>query len=173
VSVVTGDPASCSRLGGTLRLLATRLRTTGRDVRDAFADHAPGGPRRLPLPDRRRIDLLDSATATAAREVDRVGAALQAHSADLAEAVADSRRVVLRAQQAGLRVSDAGEVVTAWGVSGVADGAADADQREALDHLQAELDAVAALVAQRRHRLVAALRQSQEVLAAHAGALRR
>ena len=118
--------------------------------------------------------LLDAARRGGAREVDRVGAALQAHSADLAEAVADSRRLLAaRAEAAGLRVSDEGEVAAAWGVSGVADGATNAQQLAVLERLQSELDAVAALVAQRRHRLAVALRESQAVLATHAEALRR
>jgi hypothetical protein len=62
VSLVAGDPASCSRLGGTLRQLATRLRTTGRAAHDAFDhdcfDHdgfaRPGAvlrpARRMPMP---------------------------------------------------------------------------------------------------------------------------
>ena len=35
MSLVAGDPASCSHLGGTLRQLATRLRTTGRTAHEA------------------------------------------------------------------------------------------------------------------------------------------
>jgi hypothetical protein len=171
---VAGDPASLSHLGGTLRLLATRLRTTGRAVHEAVdgederAGHSPvlGRPRR-------RLGVLDAATAVTAREVDRVGSALQAHSADLSEAVADSRRVATRAAQVGLRVGDDGEVATAWGVSGIADGEASAQQVAALDRLQSELDAVAALVAQRRHRLALTLRESHAVLETHAQALRR
>ena len=173
MSVVAGDPASCSRLGGTLRQLATRLRTTGRAAHDAFETGDLAGPGVVVVRARRRVDVLDSAAAAAAQEVDRIGAALQAHAADLSEAVADSRRIATRATQAGLRVGDSGEVATAWGVSGVADGEASAQQLAALDRIQGELDAVAALVAQRRHRLVVTLRQSQAVLATHAEALRR
>lgn len=177
MSLVAGDPASCSRLGGTLRQLATRLRTTGRVAHDAF-DHDISGHGDLPRPApvlrqaRRRVDALDAATAAAAREVDRVGSALQAHAADLSEAVADSRRVASRAAQAGLRVGEGGEVATAWGVSGIADGEVSAHQLAAADRIQAELDAVSGLVAQRRHRLAVTLRESQRVLATHAEALR-
>jgi hypothetical protein len=173
MSVVAGDPASCSHLGGTLRRLATRLRTSGRTAHDAFdhGDLAPSVP--VLRQARRRVDALDAATAAAAREVDRIGSALQAHSADLSEAVADCRRIATRATQAGLRVGDDGEVATAWGVSGVADGAASAHQLAAVAQLQAELDAVTALVAQRRRRLVVTLRESHQVLATHAEALRR
>ena len=122
---------------------------------------------------RRRVDLLDAAAAAAAREVDRIGTALQAHASDLAEAVADSRLLTDRAEAAGLRVVD-GEARGGVGVSGVADGPRSAQQDGHRDRLQAELDA------RRRprrpnaaHRLAAALRESQDVLATHAGALRR
>ena len=173
MTVVAGDPASCSRLGGTLRQLATRLRTTGRTAHEAFDHGDDARPGRVLLQARRRVDTLDAAAAAAAREIDRVGSALQAYSADLSEAVADSRRVAGRATQAGLRVGDGGEVATAWGVTGIADGEASAHLLATAARLQAELDAVTALVTQRRHRLVATLRESQRVLATHAEALRR
>ncbi|SDP24694.1 hypothetical protein SAMN04489867_1848 [Pedococcus dokdonensis] len=175
MSAVTGDPASCSHLGGTLRQLATTLRVADRRRRgpDGLVHPADQGVTALPVRVRRRVDALGAATAVAASEVDRVGAALQSHAADLAEAVADGRRIEARATRAGLRVDDDGVVTTAWGVSGVADGAASAQQLAAREHLQAELDALASLVATRRRRLAATLRESQAVLAAHAGALRR
>lgn len=181
---VSGDPASCSRLGGTLRQLATRLRTAGRAAHDAFGntfdnaiDNAfdnGDGPRPGPVlvQARRRVDLLDAAAAAAAREVDRIGTVLQAHASDLAEAVAQSRLLTDRAEAAGLRVTD-GELAAAWGVSGVADGPTSARLDAQREQLQAQLDAVAAMVGQRRQRLAATLRESQGVLATHAGTLRR
>lgn len=169
---VGGDPASCSQLGGALRQLATRLRTTGRAAHEAFESGDSARPGPVVVHARRRVDLLDAAAAAAAREVDRIGTALQAHASDLAEAVAHSRLLTARAEAAGLRVSD-GEVAAAWGVSGVADGAVSANQDATRASLQGELDSVAALVGQRRHRLAATLRESQQVLASHAGALRR
>jgi hypothetical protein len=173
---VAGDPASCSQFGGTLRQLATRMRTTGRATHDA-ADRAldpegPGRPDPVVLRSRRRVDLLDAAAAATAHEVDRVGAALQAHATDLAEAVADSRRITGRAQAAGLQVTD-GELTAAWGVSGVADGSARAQQEALRRDLQDQLDAVTALVGQRRQRLTALLQDSHDVLARHATGLRR
>ena len=174
--MVSGDPASCSQLGGTLRQLATRLRTSGRAAHDAFdhtfdsSDGARPGP--VLAQARRRVDLLDAGAATAAREVDRIGTALQAHASDLAEAIARSRLLTDRAEAAGLRVAD-GELATAWGVSGVADGTTSARLDAQRAQLQAQLDAVAAMVGQRRQRLAATLRESQAVLATHAGALRR
>lgn len=173
MSAVAGDPASCSHLGGSLRRLATALRVADRTARDTqqVGEGVPAAP--LPVRVRRRIDVLGAATVAAAGEVDRVGAALQSHAADLAEAVADGRRVEARASQAGLRIGDDGLVTAAWGVSGVADGAATAQQLVTRDRLQRELDAVASLVDTRRRRLATTLRESQAVLAAHAGALRR
>lgn len=174
--IVHGDPASCSQLGGTLRQLATRLRTTGRAAHDAFDrsydDGAGARPASVLVQARRRVDALDAGAAVAAREVDRIGAALQAHASDLAEALAESRALAQQAQDAGLRVVD-GELAAAWGVSGVADGTATAQRDAVRGKLQARLDAVAALVGQRRQRLAATLRQSQALLATHAGALRR
>ncbi|WP_140736920.1 hypothetical protein [Pedococcus bigeumensis] len=169
---VSGDSASCSQLGGSLRQLATRLRSTGRAAHDAFdnGDRARPGP--VLVQARRRVDLLDTAAATAAREVDRIGTALQAHASDLAEAVAHSRLLTDRAEAAGLRVVD-GELTAGWGVRGVADEQARTQQTALRERLQAELDTVTALVGRRRARLTAALRESHDVLATHAGALRR
>ena len=169
---VSGDPASCSQLGGSLRQLATRLRVTGRAAHDAFDNGDDARPGPVIVRARRRVVLLDAATATAALEVDRIGTALQAHASDLAEAVAHGRMLTDRAEAAGLRVAD-GEVAAAWGVSGVADGTARAQQEAERDRLQGEVDAVTALVSQRRRRLAAVLRESQDALATHAGALRR
>jgi hypothetical protein len=171
-SPVSGDPASCSQLGGTLRQLATRLRSTGRAAHDAFDNGDGSRPGPVVVQARRRVDLLDAAAASAAREVDRIGTALQAHASDLAEAIAHGRLLTDRAEAAGLRVVD-GELVAAWGVSGVADELASAQQKALRDRLQGELDAVTALVGQRRHRFAATVRESQGALATHAGALRR
>ena len=171
-SPVSGDPASCSQLGGTLRQLATRLRSTGRSAHDAFDNGDGGRPGPVVVRAGRRVNLLDAAAATAAREVDRIGTALQAHASDLAEAIAHGRLLAERAEAAGLQVVD-GELGPAWGVSGVADELASTQQKALRDRLQGELDTVTALVGQRRHRLAAALRESQGALATHAGALRR
>jgi hypothetical protein len=167
-----GDPASCSQLGGALRQLATRLRSTGRAAHDAFdnGDRARPGP--VVVQARRRVDLLDAAAAAAAREVDRIGTALQAHASDLAEAVGHGRRLTDRAESLGLRVAD-GELAAAWGVSGVADERARAQQDAHREGLQGELDTVTAQLARRRQQLAATLRESQDTLASHAGALRR
>ena len=74
--------------------------TTGRAAHDAFdnGDSARPGAGRRAGPGC-RVDLLDAAAATAAREVDRIGTALQAHASDLAEAIAPQARLITAARR--------------------------------------------------------------------------
>jgi hypothetical protein len=173
VSAVAGDPASCSRVGGSLRQLAVTLRTRTRAVDEMVAAQADR-PRPAPVVVRalRRTADLGAAAATAAQELDRVGSVLQDHAADLAEAVADSRELEARARSAGLQVVD-GRLEPAWGVSGLADVAATADRERAREELQRELDRLRHVLSARRHRLAAALDDSTAVLTKHADGLRR
>jgi hypothetical protein len=169
---VRGDPASCSQVGGALRQLSSRLRVTGRQAHNSF--DLPDGPRPSPavLSARRRFDLVDAAVATSATELDRIGAALQRHASDLAEAVAAVRELAERAEAAGLRLDQA-TLTPAWGVTGLADAPTSATQERRQAELQAELDSIARLLAQRRHRLDDALLDSGVALSTHAAALRR
>jgi hypothetical protein len=169
---VAGDPASCSLVGGSLRQVAARLRTTGRRAHDAFDSRGAARPGTVEVLARRRVDAVDAAAATAARELDRVGAALQAHASELAEAIAASRQVVARAEASGLRLSD-GAFAPAWGVAGVADHGASAAQESDRASLQRDLDHVSSVLRQRRQRLAATLADSRASLARHAAALRR
>lgn len=172
MTLVAGDPASCSRVGGSLRQLATSLRTSGRALHTAMTDPALQRPGTVVARARGLLTRLDDATAAAAHELDTVGSALQDHAADLAEAVADVRAVVTRAESHGLHVTD-GRIAPAWGVSGVADAPADATRAEQQDALQSELDRLLAVLAARRRRLAATMTASSSVLADHATALRR
>ena len=172
MTLVTGDPASCSRVGGSLRRLATSLRTSGRATHAAIADPALHRPGTVVARARMRITGLDDAAEAAAHELDRVGSALQDHAADLAEAIADVRAVVTSAESVGLRVSE-GRLAPAWGVSGVADAPADATRAEQRDALQSELDRLLTVLSARRRRLAATMTTSGSVLADHAAALRR
>ena len=170
---VAGDPASCSRVGGSLRRLAASLRTEGRAVDDVVARRrdAPRPPA-VVVRALRRADALGDASGAAAQELDRVGSALQDHAADLAEAVADARGLEARAQAAGLQVVD-GKVSPAWGVSGLADVAATADREQVRAQLQGELDQLRHVLAARRQRLASTVAASTTVLACHADGLRR
>ncbi|GAB3065471.1 hypothetical protein [Phycicoccus sp. Root101] len=172
MTLVAGDPASCSRVGGSLRQLATALRSSGRAVHGAMADPDLQRPGTVVARARRRLTGLDEAAAAASDELDRVGAALQDHAADLAEALADVRALVARAEAAGLRETD-GRLAPAWGVTGLADAPADAGRDERRESLQAELDRLLAVLAARRRRLAAGMAASGSVLADHARALRR
>jgi len=167
-----GDPGSCSQLGGSLRLLAARLRTSSRPLHRALeADDPPRGGAGV-VRTRRRAGLVRDGLDAAAAELDRVGTALQAHATDLAEALAASRDVVARAAAAGLEVQG-GRLVPRWGVAGLADQRAAADQDAARTTFQAELDSVASLLRTRRSRLAGTVATSREVVARHAEALRR
>jgi hypothetical protein len=172
MSLVCGDPASCSRVGGSLRQLATALRTSGRATHTALTHPDLQRAGTVVARARRRLTALDDATSVAAQELDAVGSALQDHAADLAEAVADVRAVVARAESVGLRATD-GRLVPAWGVSGVADVLSDASREDQRDALQRELDRLLAVLGARRRRLAATVTASTAVLADHAGALRR
>ncbi|KRE57201.1 hypothetical protein [Phycicoccus sp. Soil748] len=173
MSAVAGDAASCSRVGGSLRRLAASLRTEARAV-DAVVAQAREEPRpgAVVVRSLRRAGRLGDAAAAAAHELDRVGSVLQDHAADLAEAVADARRLEARAEAAGLRVVD-GVVAPVWGVSGLADVAATADREQVRAELQRELDQLRHVLAARRQRLASAVTASTDVLAGHADGLRR
>jgi hypothetical protein len=172
MTVVTGDPASCSRVGGSLRQLATALRTSARTTRTAMDDPDLKRPGTVVARARRQLTGLADAASAAALELDRVGSALQDHAADLAEAVADTRAVLARAEAAGLRATD-GRLAPAWGVSGVADAPADATREEQRAALQRELDRLLSVLGARRHRLAATVAASSTVLVDHGRTLRR
>lgn len=172
MTLVTGDPASCSRVGGSLRQLATALRTSARATQTAVAAPDLHRPGTVVARARHQLTALGDAAEVAALELDRIGSALQDHAADLAEAVADVRAVLARAETAGLRATD-GRLAPEWGVSGVADAPADAAREEQRDSLQSELDRLLAVLSARRHRLAATMAASSSVLADHARTLRR
>ena len=174
MTTVSGDPASCSQLGGALRRIATGLRTEGAALHREVVETGPSGERPPPVVQRsrRRAAALDDAAAAAAHELDTAGSLLQSHAADLSEAVAAVRDLTERAAAAGLRVSDS-EVTASWGVTGVADPDVSAAREARGVALQRELDQVLTVLAHRRARLVAALRASADTLAHHAEELRR
>ncbi len=85
----TGDPASCSRLGGALRSAAAALA-------QALADVSPRG--------------WTGDVGATVQTLDRVGALLQVHAQELAEVAAARRRLAERVHAAGLTLRD-GRVV--------------------------------------------------------------
>lgn len=169
---ISGDPASCSQAGGSLRRLATTLRDGAERATSGFDAAGDAWSGAVATRTRRTQASLAEAAGVAGDELDRVGSQLQDHAADLAEAVQAARHVEDRAAAAGLRVVD-GRVVPAWGVHGIADGQSARAQDDASAVLQAELDTALRQIGRRRARLVALLEGSGQVLADQAARLRR
>ncbi len=123
------DPASCSRLGGALRTTAAGLAGHAADLATESAVMA--------------------LTDALVRGADEVGAALQVHAQEVAEAVAAYERIGDRAAAVGLQLH-------AWKVSepyGLAE--ADAARRRllALPELQRQLDGLSGRLARSRAQL--------------------
>lgn len=109
---VTGDPGSCSQLGGSLRSAAVRLLTMREEVAGRLADLGRAGAA-ASLVDRVTADLalLDAVV----ERLDAGGAALQRYAQELAEVGEDIRRLDRAVTAAGL-VLDGLRVVEPWGV---------------------------------------------------------
>lgn len=171
MSLLGGDPASCSQVGGSLRRIAEGLRSDAERVTAAFADlrdHWSGG---ASVRARQRADTLCRVASAAADELDLAGAALQAHAADVAESAQALRQVTERAASAGLHVVE-GEVVPAWGVTGIADPSRDAHRDETRVALQRDLDLLMVQLGRRQSRLARAADTAAQALASHAQLLR-
>jgi len=167
-----GDPASCSQAGGSLRRLATSLRTAHRTAAGAGSELAEAWSGRASVAARRQHEAVTSSAATAVEELDAMGSQLQEHATDLAEALQTARSVTDRAEAAGLQVHD-GRVLAAWGVTGVADPELARAREETAARLQAELDTATLQLSRRRARLAAAAASGRERLARAAEGLRR
>ena len=70
MTLVAGDPASCSRVGGSLRQLATALRSNGRAVHRAMADPDLQRPGTVVARARHRLTSLAEATAVLTAQQD-------------------------------------------------------------------------------------------------------
>lgn len=166
-----GDPASCSQVGGSLRRIADRLRADAGRVAGEFGElrgHWSGG---ASVRARRRADTLCGVARAAADALDRAGATLQAHAADVAESAQALRQVAERAASAGLQVAE-GEVVPAWGVTGLADPSRDAQRDDARIVLQRDLDILVVQLSRRQSRLTRAADAATQALASYAQRLR-
>lgn len=168
---VGGDPASCSQLGGSLRRLAAGLRGDSERAARAFADLRGHWSGAAATRARQRADTVCVTAQQAADELDRAGAALQAHAADVAGSVRSLRHLAERAASAGLHVVE-GEVLPAWGVAGLADSSRDAQRQEMRATLQRDLDVVLVQLGRRQSRLARAADAATQALAAHAQRLR-
>ncbi len=108
----TGDPGSCSQLGGSLRSAAVRLLTLREELHERVVDLRRTGAA-ASVVDRLTADLalLDAVVD----RLDAGGAALQRYAQELAELGEDLRRLDRAVTDAGL-VLDGLRVVEPWGV---------------------------------------------------------
>jgi hypothetical protein len=171
VSADHGDPASCSQAGGSLRRLASRLRSAADAVAAAAEEAVQGEPGRGARDLARRRQALVETTRVLAGDLDRTGSELQSHAADLAESVQELRDLQGRAEAVGLRVVD-GRVELAWGVQGVADAGDAATREEQRLELQADAERAAVVLHRRRARLATSLESARDAAARHGVDLR-
>ena len=109
---VTGDPGSCSQLGGALRSQAARLLPLRVELQERATDlHRTGAASDLVARIEADLTLLD----TILDRLDAGGAALQRYAQELAELGEGIRRLEQAATAAGLEL-DGLRVVEPWGV---------------------------------------------------------
>lgn len=98
---VTGDPASCSQLGGALRSQAARLLPGRGDVEDGLNALARDPSRALSAERARRdVGLLD----TVVEQLDSAGAVLQHYAQELALVAEATRQLEGAVARAGLEL---------------------------------------------------------------------
>jgi len=155
---VTGDPASCSQLGGALRSQAARLLTDRAGV-DAALTTLTRDPAQIGQADRTRRDvrLLD----TIAEQLDAAGAVLQQYAQELAQVSEGTRQLEAAVARAGLEL-DGLRVVEPWGV---APAETAARRRTALPELQMRSERLASQLGRARAAVQRSLVRSMELLA--------
>lgn len=117
IATITGDPSSCSQLGGDLRTRAATLLA----AHEALVAAAPAVDRALdrhPV-GRDRVDRLERDRRLLETVIDRLdaaGSALQRYAQELAEQAEELRRLEVDVVRAGL-VLDGLRVVEPWGLA--------------------------------------------------------
>lgn len=129
---VLGDPASLAALAATLHRAAVELD----DALEGLRPEEVGSRRHAA-----RVKALRARAVPLRESMDRAARLLGDHASELADALGLARRLVDRAESAGL-VVDGPAVSRGRGVQGVADAAAEATREEALTRLQRVLDAI-------------------------------
>lgn len=171
IATVTGDPSSCSQLGGDLRTRAATLlaahealiAAAGRGGRHPGADDRRGPPVRVERVERDRR-LLE----TVIDRLDAAGSALQRYAQELAEQAEDLRRLQADAGRVGLTL-DGLRVVEPWGLA-TTDTVS--HRRAELPSLTARAERLASRVGRSRGALQRALLESTGVLARAAATTR-
>jgi len=162
---VTGDPASCSQLGGALRSQAARLLAdrSGADGPLTALERDPA-PLASTGRARRDVQLLD----TIVERLDAAGAVLQQYAQELALVAEGTRQLEVAAARAGLEL-DGLRVVEPWGV---APAEAAARRQSALPELQMRAERLAGQLGRARAAVQRSIGPSTEVLARAAATAR-
>jgi len=160
---VTGDPASCSQLGGALRSHAARLLADRGEVDEALSplarDALARDPSQLASTERARRDvgLLD----TIVEQLDAAGGVLQQYAQELALVAEGTRQLEAAVARAGLEL-DGLRVVEPWGV---APAEAAGRRRAALPELQMRAERLASRLGRARAAVQRSMGPSTGVLA--------
>ncbi len=162
IATITGDPSSCSQLGGDLRTRAATLLT----AREALAAAGTAGPRAgsgrtLSTNHRHRLERDQRLLDTLVDRLDGAGAALQRYAQELAEQAEELRRLESDVARAGLTL-DGLRVVEPWGVA-TTDAAS--HRRAELPGLAARAERLASRVGRSRGALQRTLAEATGVLA--------
>ncbi|MCM3554189.1 hypothetical protein M3697_03580 [Janibacter melonis] len=148
-AALLGDAASVSALVASLRRRAGDLEIRADEADGAHVAAGPGWVGRVAVGHRRRVDTVTAASRGAAARMRELADALDDFAAALGEAQHDLRRASDEARSHGLVVQD-GQVLPGWGISGEADGSADAERAETAERLGRRLQRSAVLLERRR-----------------------
>lgn len=147
-ALIRGDHVSCSRVGGSMRREAARLRQHARSLEDALGELVSWqGPEADAF--RPAVAALLQTLHAQAAALDEAGAALQRYATDLAEGHEQGRRAELRVLHAELLL-DGTRVIEPWGPA----SAEEAERRRVqVPEVQARVDLATAHIGRARGRL--------------------
>ncbi len=161
----TGDPASCSQLGGALRSESARLLAVRNDLDAALSGRSRAASSEVM--GRRaggEVHLLD----TIAVHLDAAGTLLQHYAQELAQVAESTRRLETEVAHAGLEMEGL-RILEPWGV---AQPDAAARRRAALPELQMRADRLASQLGRARAAVQRTMAASGDVLGRTAAAAR-
>lgn len=161
----TGDPASCSQLGGALRSESARLLAVRNDLDAALSGRSRAASSEVM--GRRaggEVHLLD----TIAVHLDAAGTLLQHYAQELAQVAESTRRLETEVAHAGLEMEGL-RILEPWGV---AQPDAAARRRAALPELQMRADRLASQLGRARAAVQRTMAASGDVLGRAAAAAR-
>lgn len=166
-----GDPAALSALAATLRRTALQLSSDAERLREALEDCTPGWTGPAATATRRRSATVLATLEPVAAALDGCGRHLQQAATELAATTADLRALEESALAAGFEVRD-GRLHRAWGITGVADGVAEADGHRRRDELQERLRQLLATMGRHRASLASHCDEATHLLGQASTALR-